>query len=212
LASASPPLQQPHNVHFRLVEYLQQWLGRCFGARRAPHPDIASPLITTRSVYDAYFQANIQVEIKSENGEYKTRAGVAMIDPNCATNLISRKFGALFFDDLDSAGPYPLVRTLAGVAPAIREVPGRWSCTNNPTVINPWLRFDRMMLESTFHVMERNCPFDVIIGYEDILNYDLLDLRKKLPLVAPQNFRSQPYPVEGTRINYAQCPIAHDIK
>ena len=191
------------------------WCLSRFWHSRLPAVDVqqaSQRSVTLRSRYQAYFAVAIQIEV--DRGEaceklhrFHTRAAKAMVDFHCPYNLISRELAELIFADvksivdLGSLNPYPVVVTLGpgdGTANAIMEVNARWNCENNPTVAAPWLMFENRYLSSKFLIMERSCGYDVIIGAPDIVNYDLLGLNRRFALAAPQGFRSQPHPINGT--------------
>ncbi|KAF2193864.1 hypothetical protein K469DRAFT_186728 [Zopfia rhizophila CBS 207.26] len=118
--------------------------------------------------------------------------GIAMIDPWCPYNVISRKFAKNFYDGLDSAIATPLFDTLNGSVNAIRKIRARWYCKENLEVEEPRVKCDPTMEESDFHIMEDGCRFDVIIGVKDIRRFGLLVTDR--PLAAP-GFRSLPPPI-----------------
>lgn len=176
-------------------------LRRCFSS-----PQSSQSPASKRAVINAAFTPSIVIEVDCGIGcrrelRYQKRYGMAMIDIQSEHSLISRGFADLLFADaksteLESATPYPVLETLGGPANAIMQTSARWYCENGPGVMFPWPRMNPKLVRSKFHVMEKNCQYDVIIGLRDIAEFDLLGLRK-LPLAAAHNFRSQPYAVDS---------------
>jgi hypothetical protein len=130
---------------------------------------------------------------------YQTRRGKAMIDIHTEYSLISRRFADLSYQaarstELEKATPFQVIETLAGPANALVETTARWHCEINPNVAVPWRRMNPKMVSSKFYIMELPCDYDVIIGRRDIVEFDLMGI-KKHPLAAahlPEHFRSQP--------------------
>ena len=222
LDSSTSTLASPHGtaktnplVEHAVLESFPRWtvrllrlLKQCVGVRRVPQPCVALP-----SVYDAYFLPTMEIEFdRGENfpltNRYSTHAAKAMIDFYTKPNLVSRQFAEMIFEDLDSNNLQPVVETLAGPANSIRKVKARWHCTNNTTVESPWLNFGARFFDGDFDIMEHSCEYDVIIGSESIVEYDLLGLRRKLPLAAPGNFRSRPHSVHGTSEHHNSSLVA----
>ena len=162
------------------------------------HANSPRSLISRRRRYQEKLERTIILEVPDGNGGYKSIKGRVMIDFWCDYNLVSRNFGNRIFENLDSAKPYIIVDSLGGEANAIREFESRWHCIDDPSIENPGLRFDPTMDLSTFHVMEREKRFDVILGYADIIKYDLLDIGKRPHFAAPAGFRSLRQSVDST--------------
>jgi hypothetical protein len=122
-----------------------------------------------------------------------------MIDVWSPYNIISRKFGNIICDDLQFRTPYPLINTLAGTANAITNIQARWHCVNDPRIPHSSLKFDETFDQSEFEIMEYDAArFDVIIGRPDIIKFDILNIQARVPLAAPNYFRSLPLSVNST--------------
>jgi len=195
----SPVQQQAHwaEIFSRFTYFLRQ----CRGVRKALQPSA-----NTSATYKAMFIRHVRLEftlLKNEGGNPQQRFATALIDFHSPFNLISRRLANRVFaeagksDILQKATPKPIFVTLGhsgGVANAVGEIDARWGCLNDPRnsiAPNPYLNFDLIMFDSKFQVMEEDaCRYDVIIGVEDIIGYDLLGLTGNLPQAAV-HFRRQ---------------------
>jgi hypothetical protein len=136
--------------------------------------------------------------------KHQTRGGMAMIAPTHKYNFISRDFAELFFADaksteLELATTYRVEDTLGGSINVTKEVNARWYCTKVPTTGKLVVRTAPKMVSSKFYIPEKPIDFDVIIGLEDIIKFDLSGLQ--LSLSKPSSHRDG----NGTFRKNASC-------
>jgi hypothetical protein len=153
-------------------------------------------LASSKRVSEETFQRSIVLEVPIGTGNYTLRGGVALIDTGSDRNMMSRKFAEILFGKLDSMNPYQLVRSPLGeeIYNEIAQVELRWQLLVNPAIVNPLVRCDDKMDLSLFHIMEHGSEFDLIIGRPDILNFNLLNAKSRIPFAAA--FRSLPSPID----------------
>ena len=136
--------------------------------------------------------------------------GIALIDPHCPVNLMSRHFAELFGETFGSAKGKPILNGLGGGEfRSVGTLSGRWHCKETKKYHNRKVSFDPKYLEAEWKVSESVEPFDVIIGQETIRGYDLLKAKNE---IAAPTFRYNHDKIDGTSPQICPCvciEVAH---
>jgi len=140
-------------------------------------------------------QRPILVEIMVD-GRPILRNGIALIDPHCPVNLMSRHFAELFGETFGSAKGKQILNGLGGGEfRSVGTLSGRWFCRETKKYHNRKVSFDPKYLEAEWEVSESVERFDVIIGQETIRGYDLLEAKNE---IAAPTFRYKHDEIDGT--------------
>lgn len=167
--------------------------------------------ISKRKLEEIYdnLQRSISVEIMVD-GRPILRNGIALIDPHCPANLMSRDFAVLFTETFGSPkGKLTLIGLGGGEFRSVGTLSGRWFCQETKKYHNRKISFDPKYLEAEWQVSESDERFDAIIGQETIRRYDLLEAKNE---IAAPTFRYKHDEINGASPQICPCvctEVAH---